>query len=130
MSDRVVTPHEQVTGVLDDPGDLPATAQALQSAGFSEAAVAFVGGEEALTLVDPEGREHGLLGRLTRSLEHFGEEGDEHHAAAAEVKAGHLLVAVSVSGEEEKDLAASTLRGQGVRRLRYWGRWAIEELSP
>jgi hypothetical protein len=130
VSDRVVTPHEQVTGVLDDPDGLAATAQALESAGFSEAAVGFYGGEEALAVIDPEGREHGLRGRLIRSLEHFGEEGDEHHAAAAEVQAGHLLVAVSVSGEEEKDLAASTLRAQGVRRLRYWGRWAIEDLSP
>jgi hypothetical protein len=130
VSDRVITPHEQVTGVLDRPDDVPAAAHALQTAGFSEAAVVFVGGDEALALVDPEGRKHGLLGRLTRSLEHFGHEGEEHHAAAAAVQAGHCLVVVSVAGEAEKNLAASTLREQGVRRLRYWGRWAIEALTP
>jgi hypothetical protein len=83
-----------------------------------------------LATVDPDDHQHGLLGRLARTLENFGQEAAEHHAAAAEVRAGHLLVAMTVSEDAEKDLAASTLRGQGARRLRYWGRWEIEKLSP
>lgn len=54
----------------------------------------------------------------------------EYHAAEREAQAGHLLIAVSVRGEAEKNLAASTLGDHGVRRLRYWGSWAIEDLSP
>lgn len=48
MNDRVATPNEQVTGVIDNPEDLPAAAQALESAGFPQAAVVFIGGEERL----------------------------------------------------------------------------------
>lgn len=97
----------------------PAAAQALESAGFSEPGVVFIGGEEALAVIDPEGREHGLLGRITRSLDTSAREGEAHYAAAAAVRAGHSLVMMSVLGGGEA--CASTLRGKGIPRLRYWG---------
>jgi hypothetical protein len=129
VNDRVQSPHEEVTGVLDDATRLAATLEALRSAGFQETAVAAYGGEEALSQVDPDGRRHGLLGRIARTLDTFGQNGEEHRAAAEELRADHLLLAVTVSGAEEKDRAASTLQAQGVHRLRYWGRWEIEVLS-
>ena len=93
----------------------PAAAQALESAGFSEPAVV-IGGEEALAVIDPEGREHGLLGRITRSLDTSARE-EEHYAAAAAVRADHSLVMMSVLGGGEA--CASTLGGKGIPRLRY-----------
>lgn len=130
MSDRIESPHRQVTGVFDHPQDVQRVAQALKAAGFTRDDVIFTGGEDTLALIDVHGLRHGLLGRLTRSLQHFGEDAAEYHAGEREARAGHMLIAVSVDGESEKDLAAKTLRGCGVRRLRYWGPWTIEELSP
>lgn len=130
MTNRIESPHEQVTGVLDNPEDIEGLSKALKAAGFSRDDVVYIAGEEALAQVDVHGLRHGILGRLTRSLQHFGEDAAEYHAAEVEAKAGHLLVAVSVDGEQEKDLATKTLSDHGVRRLRYWGSWAIEELSP
>jgi hypothetical protein len=130
VTNRIESPHEQVTGVLDDPEEIEGVSNALKEAGFSRDDVIYISGEEALARVDVHGLRHGVLGRLTRSLQHFGEDAAEYHAAEAEARAGHLLIAVSVSGEQKKDLAAKTLREHGVRRLRYWGSWGIEELSP
>jgi hypothetical protein len=129
MSKRVQSPREQVTGVLPEPQRMEATVEALLAAGFPESDINVYGGEEALAEVDPDGRGHGLLGRLTRSLEHFGQEGEEYHAAADELRAGHLLIAVSVKDEGQKDGAVAALRGQGVDHLRYWGRWQIESFD-
>jgi hypothetical protein len=129
VSDRIESAHEQVTGVLDNPEDIQRVAQALKAAGFTRDDVVYAAGEAALALIDVHGLHHGLLGRLTRSLQHFGEDAAEYHAGEAEARAGHMLIAVSVNGESEKDVAAKTLGECGVRRLRYWGPWAIEELS-
>jgi hypothetical protein len=129
VSTNLETPREMVTGVLDDPGRLGSVLDALRAAGVPDDAVQSTAGEEALDRVDPDGRRHGARGRLTRMLEHFGQEGDEHHAAAEEVEAGHALVAVRVHDQAEADRAAGVLREQGVRRLRRWGRWGIEQLS-
>lgn len=129
MNERVQSPSEAVSGVLDDAARLPAMVEALRSANFAETALNVYAGEEALEQVDPDGSHHGLLGRLSRKLDTFAQNGEEHRAAAAEVNAGHLLVLVAVSDEAEKDRAASTLQAQGVHRLRYWGRWDIELLS-
>lgn len=128
MNERVRSPREQVTGVLADPDRAVAVAEALRAAGVEDAAVAFYGGEEIIATIDPDGRGHGPLGRLTRALEHFGQEGEEHHAAVDEVREGHLLVAVRVDDQAAKDRVAGVLREQGVTRLRYWGRWEIESI--
>lgn len=129
MDEQMRTPRQMVTGVLDDPDQLERTLAALRDAGFPDDAVRASGGEQALARVDPEGRRHGLRGRLIRSLEHFGQEGEEHQAAAAEVEAGHVLVVVRVDDEAETDRAVGVLRAQGLNRLRRWGRWEIEQLS-
>lgn len=130
MDERVRTPKEMVTGVIDDPDRVGAVLDALTAAGFDEEeAVRAAGGEEALSRVDPDGSRHGVRGRVTRSLEHFGAEGGEHLAAAAEIEAGHILLTVRVSDESQRDLAVETLRAQGAHRLRYWGRWGIEDLT-
>lgn len=129
MNDRATEPSEQVTGVLDEAARLPAIMEGLRSAEFPETALHAYGGEEALAMVDPQGRRHGLLGRITRTLDTFGQNGEEHRAAADELQAGHLLLAVDVADAAQKDRAAAILRSQGVHRLRYWGRWDIELLS-
>jgi hypothetical protein len=69
-----------------------------------------------------------FLGRLRRSLEHFGEQATEHYAAEDELCAGHALIMVSAKKEDEKARATSTLRDSGVRHSDI-GRWGIEELS-
>lgn len=129
MDEQLRTPREMVTGVLDDPDRLGSLLDALRAADFADDAVNAAGGEEALARVDPDGSRHGLRGRTARLLENFGQEGEEHHEAAAEIEAGHLLVVVRVADEAQRDLAVATLQTQGVRRLRYWGQWGIETLS-
>lgn len=126
---RATTPHDAVTGVVDDPTNVASIGAALNEAGFSPEAVQCFVGEEALSLVNPKGEGMGFFGRLTRGLEHFGEEATEHYAAQNELQAGHALMAVTAKTEDEKARATSILRDGGVRRLRYWGRWEIEELS-
>lgn len=129
MTSRAHTPREQVTGVLDDPERVAEIVEALRSAGIAEGDLEVYGGEDALAMVDPDGRQHGVAGRVTRALERFGQEGEEHRAAAEELQEGHLLVAVTVSDAEGKDQAAEALRAQGVHRLRFWGRWSVELMS-
>lgn len=118
-----------VTGIIDEPAKLTPALDALRSAGFADAAVEVERGEEGLADVDPDGSRHGLIGRLVRTLQQIGEEGEEWRAAAEELRAGHAVVGVSVDGAEEKERAAATLHQQGAHRIRYWGQWEIEELS-
>ena len=129
MNEGIETPNEQVTGVVDDPEKVGEIAAKLTAAGFSKDDLSCAAGDEALAWVDVHGLSHGLLGRLTRFVQHYGEEATEHHAADAEVRAGHVLIAVSVKDDPQKQRAAKVLGEQGVRRLRYWGPHTIETLS-
>jgi hypothetical protein len=129
VSTHIETPHDRVTGIIDERDKLESVVKALQAEGFPEDAVGVVLGEEGLEEIDPDGSRHGLIGRFVRTLQQFGHEGEEYREAAEELEKGHVLVGVTVTQEEEKNRAADTLRAQGARRLRYWGRLGVEELS-
>lgn len=129
MNDRVRTPQEQVTGAAEDPDRAQAAVESLVAAGFDPDVITVGGGEQGMESLDPDGSRHGWRGRVRRTLEQFGQEGEEHRVAAEELREGHLLLLVRVADEGQKDLAVATLRGVGVGRLRYWGQWGVEEIS-
>lgn len=126
--ERVQSPSEQVSGIVEDPDMAERVVDALVESDVDEADIAVIGGDEALTMVDPDGSQHGVAGRVARGLERYGQEGTEHDAAAQELTEGRLLLTVHVAGDEDKERVASLLREHGVQRLRYWGRWSVEEL--
>lgn len=126
---RTRTPRDQVTAVMPDVASALPLVDTLKVQGFSGDGIAVIAGEEALAEVDPHGAGHGLLGRVLRTLEQFGQEGEEHREAAEEVRAGHALVVVDVADEAGKDRAAAAMREHGAHRLRYWGHWDVEDLD-
>jgi hypothetical protein len=133
MTERVHAPRpprHEVTAVLDQPDRVLALVDALRSAGFPDNAIRLSCGQDTLTQIDPHGAQRSLLDRLRHGLEHFGLDGEERDAAVDELRAGHVLVAVRVVGEQDKQRAAAILREQRAHRLRYWSDWTIETLSP
>lgn len=124
-------PARKVVGVVNASADLEAALGALAAAGVAADAIQVFAGDEGIRAVDPDGRHHGLLGRLTRALQAIGEEYEHMRRYEEELRAGHYLVVVSVPEEKAaRERVAGILRQHGGHFVDYYGPLAIVHLVP
>jgi hypothetical protein len=82
-----------------------------------------------MKLVDPTGKHHGFLGRVTRLVQKLGDtqrDLDEYQEA---LEAGKFIVAVRVKEDFAKEQVANLIRAHRGHNLNYYGYWLIEDLS-
>lgn len=118
-------PTNRVVGAVDRM-KLGEVVPDLIDAGF--APVGILAGEAGLRRLAETGGGHGLVGLMRHFTKSTGGELDHIRQAEQELRAGHVLVDVEVSGDAEKERARDVLVRHGGHFVAYFGHWTIETL--
>lgn len=128
-SDSLSFPDDTIVGIVDDPDAAAAVVDDLIAEGIPESEISVLCGESGARRLDPEGERHGLLGRLQRVVQHFGDQEATHlQRQAAELRAGNFLVAAPAE-EEESERIGGILRAHGGRFINHYGDWTVKRLE-
>jgi len=123
-------PTNKVIGSVSTTGDLKAAITQLNADGFGQEQVSVLCGSKAASQLDVTGERHGLLGRIYRFVEKFGDMDVELlDDYKEELLGGHFLVAVDVENEDQSKHVSDILVSHGGHRVNFFGRWTIENLG-
>jgi uncharacterized protein (TIGR02246 family) len=126
-------PTNRVVGTIADAAHAYAAVTALVAVGFDRTSIDVLHGDEALSRLDPEGAEHGVLERLQRSLLRTGgpvEEFQHLMRHVDDVRAGRFVVMVLAPALSARTAAADILNAHGADFVGFYGRWAWQEIAP
>lgn len=127
--DRFPYPSDTVVAIARDAAAVTEAVRSLDAAGISADRVDLLEGPDGAKRIDPEGAGHGAKGRHRRRVQDlWGSEASDAREYAEHLRAGGRLVAVSVRDRDEAQLAGGFLRGAGLSRVRYYGRFSVESL--
>lgn len=128
-SDSISFPDDTVVGIVNDPDDAEAAVGALVANGVPEDQISVLCCQSGARRLDPSGERHGLLGRLQRIVQHFGDQEAEHlRIQTRELEAGHFLIAVPAV-EEERDRISGILAAHGGHFVNHYGTWTVTRLE-
>ncbi len=100
-SDSLAFPDDTVVGILDEPDEASAAVDRLISEGIPEERIHVMCCDSGARRLDPSGKRHGIVGRLHRLIQHFGDEEIPHvKRQAAELRAGRFLVAAPAEDDQ------------------------------
>ncbi len=116
-------PAHKVLGVFNDPEKIKESLDDLKESGFHENDIEVIC---SAGQIDFTGEEHGLLGRIVRSLQHLSAEGRYLDRYEQDLAEGRLLLTVVAKDGETKEKAKDILQAHGGYRLTYFGNWLIE----
>jgi hypothetical protein len=122
-------PKGKVVGVIDSAAQLDGALTTLADLGISRHDIMVFSGDEGIRRIDPRGRFHGLLGRLTRIVQSLGEELAHLKRYENELRAGHFLVVISADPERREEIGRA-IGAHGGHFVDYYGTLTIEHLVP
>lgn len=123
-------PTRKVIGIVDTPAELERALAALSEQGIDRSRIMVFSGDEGIRVIDPKGRYHGLLGRLTRAVQAFGEELEHMQRYEEELRRSHFVVVVSVENDAMKEAARRALERHGGHFVDYYAPLVIQHLVP
>ena len=132
-SEPIRYPTNHVLGVVATADRVAATVEALTSGGFLETEVHVNCGSEAAERLRASSGRSGLAGMAIRVAERLGladtemENKGQYERALQE---GQFVVLVAAPTDERKDVASRILHAHGATLVRYFGRFAMEDLAP
>ena len=115
-----------VVGLPTEKSQIPAISSELESAGVDVAAVEILCGEQGARILDKDGRYHGLRGRVVRTLQGFGYDGETLSIYDEALRKGDLLLHVPVRPKDRSRIAA-LLQRHGVHDVGYFGPGTFEQ---
>jgi len=119
-------PTFHVVGLLTEKSQIPAISSELASAGVDVAAVEILCGERGAAILDEHGRYHGLRGRIVRSLQRLGYDGQTLEIYDEGLRDGDLLLHVPAPPAERRRIAALLQRHQ-VHDVAYFAPGTFEQ---
>lgn len=123
-------PRNALYGVFDDLLAVRDLSQRLLEAGFGEAQVQVLTGEEGVRDLDPDGRHHGLMARLLRALQSITDERAHVEHYVGELLRGRYVVAVSApGGPQALEQLCAIFKGCGGHYINHYGPFVVEEIS-
>src|SRR5262249_18430060 len=123
-------PTDKVIGSVSTTEELKTAITKLNAAGFAQDQVSVLCGKEGASRLDVTGAQHGLMGRLYRFVEEFGDMDLKLlKDYQEELLGGHFVVAVDVKDEDERKRVTGFLVSHGGHRVNFFGRWEIENLG-
>lgn len=98
----VYYPTNHVIGIINAADDASAAVEALHAAGYGDDRLHVLAGHEAAQLFDVDGSKHGLIARIARRVQSFGDlETPTLRRHVDEIEKGHYFVAVETDGSED-----------------------------
>jgi hypothetical protein len=129
--DRFPYPRQLVVGVFGSEQGVQRSSDALQRVGFAQDRFLVLHGEEDARSLDVEGDEHGLRGRLIRTLQAASSTDLDHVRRHADhLLSGDYVVAVAVGEDEDaKQRAVDALHDAGGVFVNYYADNYIESFE-
>ncbi|MEZ5374152.1 MAG: hypothetical protein R2704_15770 [Microthrixaceae bacterium] len=121
---------DRVYGVVDDPGtDVSELEERLRSLDVEVDldSMQVHSGRSGLDELDPEADDGGVMQRIKRTIQSIGYEGRYLDLIERELKAGHALVAVSVT-EENQTAVIAAMKDQGAHDMHRHNKLTIVDL--
>ena len=123
-------PTHKLIGVIADAPHAKAAIEALTVAGFAEDRVGMLCGPEGARRLDVSGKEHGVLARLYRVIEGFGDMEHNHlKRYEQELLAGHCVMAVEARDQGRREQARQIIKTHDGYFINFYGRWHVEGLD-
>jgi hypothetical protein len=123
-------PTDKVIGSVSTTEELKTAITQLNADGFGQEEIAVLCGQEGASRLDVTGEQHGLLGRLYRFVEKFGDMDLKLlKDYEEELLGGHFVIAVDVNDDDERKRVTDILVSHGGHRVNFFGRWVIENLG-
>jgi hypothetical protein len=129
----VLYPTNHVLAVLNDREHADSAVADLKGGGFMESEIHVGTGVAAADDVGASPGRTGVAGLLLRFAERIGiadEELETKHRYEQAMRDNHFVVSVATPTEERKDRAAEILRKHGGHTVSFFGKHAIEYITP
>ena len=128
-SKPVRLPENHVFGVISGSESAERAVSELQAAGFTQTTI--LRGDDVAEEIDPKGETSGPFKKLVRAVQdHLSEESGYFAQYQEEARAGKDVVAVQVEDRDAADAAKEVLQKHGAVNLRYFGGFAVTDLTP
>jgi hypothetical protein len=124
-------PTNMLVGVIDEADAAQAALHELTERGFNADEIRVLCGPEGAKQLDVSGREHGILGRLSRLILNVADaESESIRRHEQELEAGHFLVAIPAAEPAARERAREILLEHGGHYINFFGAWIVETLDP
>jgi uncharacterized protein (TIGR02246 family) len=130
--DFIRYPTNRVVGTIADDGRARQAIEELLRAGFSDADIDILHGEEDLRRLDPTGVQHGFLAQFQRTMIRHLETEEFKHLThhVDDVRAGRYVIMVLTKRREQRIVAGDILHQYGAEFVGFYGRWAWADVPP
>lgn len=130
-ADNVHQSSNWLVGVIDDPQQAQQAEVALLQAGFSEDSTLLLHGHETLKRLRAKDEQRGPLGWAMKALSALTSDTREFEDNyAAEARAGHAILSLRVSDEEDMERARQLMAAHGAHYIKHYGTWVVTDLTP
>ena len=117
-------PRDHLVGIVDDEAAANALAAELEQQGVAEVQV--LTGAEGAEMLDSDGSEHGLFGRMLRAVERMSAEIDHLREYERAVREGSAVVVALAKEEPQRERATEVFRKHDARFVNYFGSMTVE----
>jgi hypothetical protein len=129
-SDSLSFPDDTVVGIVDEPEGANSAVEGLVAAGVPEEGIQVLCCDSGARRLDPTGKRHGVLGKLHRTVQLFGDQEVAHvKRQAAELRAGRFLVAAPAETDEEAEAVARVLKSNGGHFINRYTSMTVRRLE-
>ena len=123
------SPDDDILAVVNDYGKAERTIQNLLDGGIKPKNIVLHSGEEALKFLNAgEDKVDWLTGIAHSIWRVLSDEKMELEQYEEQVKMGRHIISVHLDDKDEMHAAHEALRRQGAHHIRFFGKWAFEEL--
>jgi len=130
-SESLSFPDDTVVGIVDEPDDVTSAVEALIGAGVPEEDIRVLSGDPGARRLDPSGERHGLLGKVHRIIQLFGDQEVAHvQRQAAELREGNFLIAVPAESDAEAEEVAAILKSHNGHFINLYTSMTVRALEP
>lgn len=121
------SPRNRIVAVINSQEDTDAALAALQGEGrVVEGDAVVFKGQRAADKIDVSGEEHGIAGKVNRTLQNYGDEKDYFYQKIAELEQGHNVISVAAGDESQRETIKRILKQHNAHAMLYHGDWVVE----
>ncbi len=122
-------PNNSVVAVIGGDAAADAAERDLKQHGFTHTRLFH--GDEVTASMDPKGRALRIVGSVVKAVQdHLTEELNYLAQYQEEARNGNVVLAVQVDNLDKAEAVKSILEEHGAHNLRFFGTWAVHDLTP